>query len=75
MYKTELSGKKPSCLKSLFAFHEALSSFKSPKRSTDGGGEAGGGGVKCAHRGAMFVSLMSAVTSYRREIRTFAKFS
>ena len=44
MYKTELSGKKPSCLKSLFAFHEALSSFKSPKRSTDGGGEAGGGG-------------------------------
>ena len=46
MYKTELSGKKPSCLKSLFAFHEALSSFKSPKRSTDGGGEAGGGGVK-----------------------------
>ena len=48
MYKTELSGKKPSCLKSLFAFHEALSSFKSPKRSTDGGGEAGGGGKMSA---------------------------
>ena len=44
MCKTELSEKNPSCLKSFFPFHEALSSFKYPKRSTNGGGGGGGGG-------------------------------